>query len=150
MTQTQLITTASTRRPLNVIGDTITPLLTGRNTDGGFELFEVTGPEGSGPPPHQHPWAEAYVLLDGQLDVWLGGEHATLNSGDTAYVPGGTVHAYRIATPTARFVVVTSPAGAADFFADMDANVHAIPADMDRLLEVTARNHVAVQAPASV
>jgi quercetin dioxygenase-like cupin family protein len=133
---------------LNVLGDLITPLITGTDTGGGVEIFDLTGPHGSGPPPHDHPWDEAYILLDGKVDVVIGQDTTTVSRGDAVYIPAGTVHAYRIASSSARFIVLTSTAGAADFFADMDANVHHMPQDIDLLMEVTARNHVAVHAPA--
>jgi quercetin dioxygenase-like cupin family protein len=133
---------------LNVIGDMITPLVTGAQTAGGIEIFDLTGPQHSGPPPHDHPWDEAYLVLDGQVEVLLGERVVVLRSGDAANIPGGTIHSYRILTPSARFIVVTSPAGAAEFFADMDANVHQMPQDAGRLMEVAARNRVSVHVPA--
>ena len=51
-------------RPLNVVGEQITVLASGDRT-GSYEVFHQIGPEGSGPPPHSHPWDEAFYVVAG-------------------------------------------------------------------------------------
>jgi hypothetical protein len=46
-------------RSLNVVGEHITVLASGTAT-GGYEIFLQEGAEGSGPPPHCHPWDESF------------------------------------------------------------------------------------------
>ena len=53
--------------PLRVMGERITPQVDRALGAAAFEVFEVEFGEGSGPPPHGHPWAEGYVVLEGQL-----------------------------------------------------------------------------------
>lgn len=128
-------------RPLNVIGDAITPLIT--DADGvGFELFDLEGPAGSGPPPHSHPWIEMYYVLDGQVAVTIENAEHLVERGHVVNVPAGVLHAYRITSDTARFLVVTSPEGAGAFFSDVDANVSAMPESAPTLIEVAKRNRL--------
>jgi hypothetical protein len=42
---------------LNIVGEQVTVLASGEAT-AGYEIFLQRGPEGSGPPPHSHPWDE--------------------------------------------------------------------------------------------
>jgi hypothetical protein len=42
---------------LDIVGEHVTVLASGEATDG-YEIFLQRGPEGSGPPPHSHPWDE--------------------------------------------------------------------------------------------
>lgn len=77
---------------LKVMTEEMRPLLIGD----GYQMFEVRAPESSGPPPHQHPWDESYVVLEGVLWVSRGGEEATLQVGEAIRVPAGVVHAYRV------------------------------------------------------
>lgn len=127
------------RQTLNVVGDLIVPLLSCE----GFELFELTGPADSGPPPHRHDWDEGYVVLDGEL--LIGGDDGEHRAGPGAQVtiPRGQLHWYRILSPTTRFLVVTSGTGAGRFFRDADANVgHGAPTPqtLPDLITVAKRN----------
>lgn len=64
------------------------------DTDGEFfEAINVVSPGFSGPPLHIHPHAEeSYHVLEGTLDVCVGGEWRQLGAGDSATVPAGTAH----------------------------------------------------------
>ncbi len=103
---------------LKVMTEEMRPLLIGD----GYQMFEVRAPESSGPPPHQHPWDESYVVLEGELWVSRGGEETTLQVGEAIRVPAGVVHAYRVLSDGARWITTSStPGGALDFFSDVDA-----------------------------
>ena len=52
--------------PLNVVGEQITVPAPGSRT-GGYEIFRQAGPEGSGPPPHYHPWDESFYVVSGNI-----------------------------------------------------------------------------------
>jgi quercetin dioxygenase-like cupin family protein len=126
------------RRLLSVSGDAVRPRLSGD----AFELFEVSGPVGSGPPPHAHGWDEGYLVLEGELVVGGDdGEH-TLHAGDAVLVAAGSLHWYRIASPSTRLVVVTGGRLAGAFFADIDANAPGLPIgeNLPRVIEVAKRN----------
>lgn len=126
-------------RVLKAVGDEIEVLHPG----GDFELFRVSGPADSGPPPHAHPWSEAYYVLDGELDIMVGDSWERLGAGKSASVPAGTLHAYRVATPAATFLVTSSGARASAFFADIDAHVPPGPPNdetMPVLIDVARRN----------
>ncbi|MFT7542548.1 MAG: quercetin dioxygenase-like cupin family protein [Gammaproteobacteria bacterium] len=53
-------------RPLDIAGFAITVLASGAQT-GGYEIFHQTGPEGTGPGPHRHPWDESFYALRGEV-----------------------------------------------------------------------------------
>jgi hypothetical protein len=46
---------------LDIVGEHVTVLASGEATEG-YEVFLQRGPEGSGPPPHSHPWDESFYL----------------------------------------------------------------------------------------
>ena len=60
-----------------VVGDTMRVLAKSADTGGAFEIFEMTGPRDSGPPPHAHPWTESYTIIEGTLDVTIGDKTVT-------------------------------------------------------------------------
>ena len=126
-------------RSLRVLDDTI------RVVGGGeqVEIFELSGPRESGPPPHSHPWDEAYIGIDGDVEITVADATRTLRAGDVAFAPGGTLHCYRILTDTASFRVITSGHRASAFFADMDANAPAgspTPDTLPTIVDVARRN----------
>lgn len=54
-------------------GEQITVLAGGAAT-GSYEIFRQAGPEGSGPPPHSHPWDEAFYVIAGQVMFGIDGD----------------------------------------------------------------------------
>jgi quercetin dioxygenase-like cupin family protein len=123
-----------------VVGDTLRVLAAAGDTGGVYEIFEMRGPRDSGPPPHSHPWDEAYVMLEGEMEVTLGERRMTAGPGSFVNAPRGTLHAYRVLSDEARFIVVTSPAGASEFFAELDSETAGSGEDMEAVVRVALRH----------
>ena len=121
----------------NVLGDRVRVLASGDGS--AFEMFEWQGPENSGPPPHAHPWTESYFVIDGEADVVIGDKTLRATPGCFLSVPPGTVHNYRVTSPSAKFLVVTSPSGLKAFVEEM----HGV-ADFDTVMKVAAKHSVTV------
>ena len=66
MPEAFVVTPEATPAPLNVVGEQITVLASGAQT-GSYEIFRQAGPEGSGPPPHFHPWDESFYVVKGDI-----------------------------------------------------------------------------------
>jgi quercetin dioxygenase-like cupin family protein len=98
-----------------VAGDTYTFKATGADTGGRLTVWEATVPPGAGPPPHLHlAQAEAYYLLEGELEVLvLDGERLfTAHAGDSVFIPRGTVHRFRnVSQSASRMLLWMTPAG---------------------------------------
>ena len=58
-------------RSLSVVGEHITVLASAAQT-GSYEIFSRAGPEGSGPPSHNHPWDEAFYVMRGEVAFGIG------------------------------------------------------------------------------
>jgi quercetin dioxygenase-like cupin family protein len=58
---------------------------------------------------HQHPQEEAWIVIEGQLEVWVDGEERVLGPGDSAIVAANMRHRVR-ALRSSRALVVDSPA----------------------------------------
>ena len=86
-------------------------LADGRDTGGRFSLMEQLLPQGSGPGPHKHTWSdETFYMLDGQITLLVGEEIRVARKGDFVMVPRDTRHAFRVDSPTARFLNGYTPA----------------------------------------
>lgn len=143
----QVIATPADGARLRVVGDEIRVLASASQTGGGYEIFELQGPEGSGPPPHAHPWAEAYVVVEGSADVWIEGTRLPATRGSFFHIPAGTTHGYRITSPQAKFVVITSPGGASGFFTELDAETAGSCEDMGKVMAVALKHGFTIPAP---
>jgi len=99
-------------------GDLIEVKLASEATGGAYSMVEVTIPPQGGPPPHLHPNVdEALYIVEGEVEVLLGDGTTRASAGALAFVPKGTVHAFKnVGTSPSRVVVIISPGGFEKFF----------------------------------
>jgi quercetin dioxygenase-like cupin family protein len=83
-------------------------------TRGAYALMEHLLTPDADPPMHVHAdEEEAFYVLDGEIEFEVDGEIARAVPGTFALAPAGRPHRFRVLTPTARMLVLTSaPAGA--------------------------------------
>ncbi|HWA60656.1 MAG TPA: cupin domain-containing protein [Caulobacteraceae bacterium] len=125
---------------LTVLGTDVRFLCEAERTGRTFSAMEVTLPRDQGPPPHDHPWDEAYYVLAGEVMFLIGETWALYGEGDFLYAPGGVVHAFKGASGTpARVLVIDTPATAEGFFRDIDREV-AGPADFGKIPAIGLRH----------
>jgi quercetin dioxygenase-like cupin family protein len=119
-----LIKTAkSAARPLNVGGFQITVLASTEET-GGYELFQIVGPEGTGPGPHHHHWDESFYVVSGAVYCGVNEAETLATVGTLIHVPGGTTHWFKFAKGGGEFLSVTSHGNASKMFAAFDKGVN--------------------------
>ena len=93
------------------LGTFATIRLPGEATDGRFALIEFLFPQHASPPLHTHPQDESYIVLDGRLTIKAGEQRFEVEAGGAAAVPAGVPHTFRVDSPTARVLVLSTPAG---------------------------------------
>ena len=81
------------------------------SSGGAVSLIDSTAPGQTGPPLHSHPNDETFYVLDGEVAFAIDGEITRASAGERAHVPGGHPHTFRILSPTARMIVMCTPAG---------------------------------------
>ena len=128
---------------LAIVGEHITVLASGEATEG-YEIFFQRGPEGTGPPPHSHPWDESFFLIKGQLDFGIGAESTTGSPGTLVHIPAGTVHWFRYGRGGGEMVSMTSRLGASRLFVDLAREVAPVNPDLGKVAAVGARHGVKV------
>jgi quercetin dioxygenase-like cupin family protein len=54
---------------------------------------------------------ESFYVLEGEITFFIGEEspEVTAGAGTFVHIPGGTVHGFRIASDTARYLILTTP-----------------------------------------
>ena len=124
---------------LDIVGEHVTVLASGEAT-GSYEIFLQRGPEGSGPPPHSHPWDESFYVTKGEILFGIGAESKAARPGTLVHIPAGTAHWFRFGRGGAEMVSMTSRLGASKMFADMAREVAPTNPDLDKLAEVGGRH----------
>jgi mannose-6-phosphate isomerase-like protein (cupin superfamily) len=75
----------------------------------GMSLIESLAPEGDSPPLHVHGTEdELFHVLEGTLRIRLGDDELVLEPGESVLAPKGVPHTYRVESPQARWLVVTT------------------------------------------
>ena len=141
-----IVTEMGVLRALNVVGEKVTVLASGDQT-GSYEVFHQVGAGGSGPPPHNHPWDEAFYVIRGEITFGVGDREAVALPGTFVHVPAGTTHWFRFGTDGAEMVSLTSCAGAAKMFAEFDREIAPDKPDLAKLVEIAGRHGAKIGAP---
>lgn len=93
-------------------------MLPGEATGGAFSLVEERGRIGCMTPRHVHEReSETFVVLDGALEGWCEGSTQLVEAGSLIHLPARREHAFRVASSTAHFLTIITPAGFESFFA---------------------------------
>src|SRR3546814_232090 len=83
-------------------------------TGGAYALMEHLVTPSANPPMHVHAGEEeAFYVLDGEIDIEVDGAVVHAVPGTFALAPAGRPHCFRVLTPTARMLVLTSAPGGA-------------------------------------
>jgi mannose-6-phosphate isomerase-like protein (cupin superfamily) len=140
------IVTPESSPVLEVLGEELRPL-TPADQELGVQVFDTSAPDvapgAAGPPPHRHPRDEIYVVLRGVLSVFDGANWNDAPAGACVTVPAGQWHAYRNGTDDCRFLTITGPGRAREFFENSAAELTS-PPDMEVARSLAARHDVEV------
>jgi mannose-6-phosphate isomerase-like protein (cupin superfamily) len=104
-------------------GGTVRVLADAARTGGGFGIVESIDPPGAGAPLHvHHGEAEAFYVLEGEVEVTCGDTVERLSAGAFAYGPAGVAHKFaNVGDGPLRMLLVFSRPGFEQFFRDGSA-----------------------------
>lgn len=140
-----LIVTPNTYQPpLNVAATKVTVLASANETTG-QEFTYQSGLEGTGPPPHSHPWDEAFFVTHGSVVITCGDEATVCCKGTLAFVPGGIVHSFKYGPGGGEMLEITGAGSlAVQMFKDLNVEFANGPPDAEKLTEVMGRTRAEV------
>jgi quercetin dioxygenase-like cupin family protein len=141
-----IIVDKGAQRPLNIVSEHLTVLASGDQT-GSYEVFHQEGAEGSGPPPHQHPWDEAFYVIRGEVAFGAGDQQSVARAGTFVHVPGGTTHWFRFGAGGGEMLSLASPGSAARMFTEFDREIAPDKPDLAKLVEIAGRHGAQIGAP---
>jgi mannose-6-phosphate isomerase-like protein (cupin superfamily) len=97
---------------LSWMGEPTLLKVTGAETEGRYALAEIiTTPAGLVPLHVHHREDEAFFVLDGEVSFAIGEDTFDAGPGGFAFGPRDVPHRYTVRTPTARMLMLFSPAG---------------------------------------
>ena len=137
MKQTLIQSAQQAARPLDVGGFQITVLAAAEQT-GGYELFRIAGPGGTGPGPHHHAWDESFFVLSGTVHCGVDGVETLASTGALIHVPGGCTHWFKFAEGGGEFFSVTSHGNASKMFQAFDKGINWADPDRQALVSLAA------------
>ncbi|HEY1286982.1 MAG TPA: cupin domain-containing protein [Burkholderiales bacterium] len=133
---------------LRVMGAAVRFLCGAHQTDRAWSVMEVELPERAGPPPHDHPWDEAYYVVAGEVRFQLDGREQTFRPGDFVYAPGGTLHGFQGASAEpARVLIFDAPAHAESFFREAEREIREMPRDLAKVPALGKRHQINFRPP---
>jgi len=137
------VTPEARPRALNIEGEHLTVLASKQATGGAYEIFLREGPEGSGPPPHQHTRDESVLVFEGQVDFGYDDQQLTATAGTLVHLPAGTVRWFRFGPGGARMLSMTGVgSNAAALFAADDAQIRGGEVDVEKLIATGERQEL--------
>lgn len=78
-------------------------------TGSAFALLEVRMAHGVATPLHRHAEDdETFIVLEGSLALLVSGRRVDARAGAVVHLPGGEIHAWRVSSPTARFLILAT------------------------------------------
>ncbi len=81
---------------VDAVGDRYRFLVTGRESEGKYALWEALLSPGGGPPPHTHSREEeGFIVLDGRVRFFSEGAEFEAQPGDVVHLPRGRSHRFQ-------------------------------------------------------
>jgi quercetin dioxygenase-like cupin family protein len=128
---------------------------TADETGGALTVIDTRLTPAANPPMHvHHDEDEAFFILDGEIEFFLGdGTVRLAGPGDFVFGPRGMPHRFEVKSPEARMLVLGTPGGGERFFQAMGTAAHAptLPVaeapDVPRVMSIAAAHGIDILPP---
>jgi quercetin dioxygenase-like cupin family protein len=151
---TTTTTTAPTSPALWMLNSLMVERVTADQTNGAYTMLEQWVTADGNPPPHMHTREdEAFLVVDGEIDVTVGENTTRLGPGGFAFAPRGVPHTYAVVDGTAHLYVIASPGGIEGFFRDLGEPAGALELpppsapDVPAVVSTAARHGISILLP---
>jgi len=109
---------------------------------GDIQVAEYWSEDRDGPPAHRHPWTEAQIVVDGEVEFRVGdADWVRVGPGSVQLLPAGVAHSVRVPHGRSRIIQVSVGAPYDGFARDM-ARLFAAGAPLSEIADVAAGHGV--------
>ena len=138
-------------RKFNVLGHSVTTILSKENTDGNYYVFEVITPPGLGIPPHVHEHEDELIyVLEGEFEIMLSDAHFVAKAGDEVFFPRFIPHAFQnTGSKAGKTLWTVVPGGNFEEFFNKLSELPAGEPDMQKVVEIFATFGMQILLPAN-
>lgn len=145
------------KKTVMVLGEPVTTILSGEDTDGQYALVESITPPGGGVPfLHTHPVQETFWVIEGEYEIYgrdaAGNKYATpARAGQAVHVPINSPHGFRnIGQTPGKLLFIFEPAGMMEVFFEeiglpVAAKTPAGPPDQEKLMQALQKYNIVFQ-----
>ena len=128
-------------------------------TGGRVAVIEHLAPQSAGSPLHvHHREDEWFYVTEGELTFWVGGRVIEAPAGSFVYGPRDVPHTFAVASPEARFLLVTEPAGFESFMRALSEPAQALtlppatvqPPEPERMIALAAEYGIEIIGPPGI
>ena len=132
---------------LDVLGDLLTLLVSGKQTNGAFTVLSETSPPGGGTPLHtHHKEDEAMYVLEGEYEIECGDKRVRAGAGSFVFAPRDIPHKLtNVNAGSSRVLVFVSPAGFEGFWEEISQL--APPPDIEKIMAIAKKYELEIHAP---
>lgn len=130
-----------------MLGDLITLLVSGKQTDGAFTVLSETSPPGGGTPLHtHHKEDEALYVLEGEYEIQSGDQTVRAGPGSFVFAPREISHKLTNASTGPSTVLgIVSPARFEGFWEEVSQLEP--PPDTDKIMAIAKKYELEIHAP---
>jgi quercetin dioxygenase-like cupin family protein len=147
-------TTTAPSQALWMLNSLMVERVTADQTNGAYSMLEQWITADGNPPPHMHTHEdEAFLVVDGEIDVTVGETTTRVGPGEFAFAPRGVPHTYAVVSDTAHLFVIASPGGIEHFFRDLGEPAPALELptpsapDVPTVVATAARHGISILPP---
>ena len=115
---------------------------------GEFSLLEAAEPAHFGPPMHIHTnAAEAFYVLEGVYNIFVGGDRFECPAGSFVLIPRGVEHGFRVGGVPSRKLNIYTPAAMVGYFDELAAAIASGDVADKTLADIARRYGMVVTGP---
>ena len=132
---------------MDVLGDLITLLVSGKQTSAAFTVLSQTSPPGGGTPLHtHHNEDEALYVLAGEYEIQCGDQTLRAGPGSFVFAPREIPHKLtNMSAGPSTILGIVSPAGFEGFWEEISQLPP--PADIDQIMAIAKKYRLEIHAP---
>ena len=145
----KIVANGSGLERFSVPGESFTYKLTGDESGGALDFLVATIGSHIGPPLHvHHTQDELFLFTKGRYKVQIGDDTSICESGDFAYIPAGTPHAFvNLSSEPGELLAVFVPGGTDKFFEEFGPMMASGPPDEEKIVALMEKHGMSLLGP---